>query len=66
MSVNKRGHVNDVKICDLGLACYFDKDTKLKSRVGTHGFMSPELILSQNYNESVDSYSLGVTLFYMV
>ncbi|XP_026184128.1 rhodopsin kinase GRK1b [Mastacembelus armatus] len=58
------GHV---RLSDLGLAVELPpgKDTTT-GMAGTPGFMAPELLQKEEYNYSVDYFTLGVTLYEMI
>ncbi|KAM6979809.1 rhodopsin kinase GRK1 [Aplochiton taeniatus] len=54
----------NVRISDLGLAVELAEDQhKIKGYAGTPGFMAPELLKSEEYDWSVDYFTLGVTLY---
>ncbi|XP_077171160.1 rhodopsin kinase GRK1 [Paroedura picta] len=58
------GHV---RISDLGLATLIPEgQEKTKGMAGTPGFMAPELLKGEEYDYSVDYFTLGVTLFEMI
>ena len=54
----------DIKVTDFGL-CALKRDTydMFNSHLGTARFISPEMILGDEYNESCDVWSLGIVLF---
>ncbi|XP_041417839.1 protein kinase C theta type-like [Xenopus laevis] len=54
-----RGHA---KIADFGLATRI-VNGKAKGCAGTLGYVAPEILSDEEYDYSVDYYSLGVTLF---
>ncbi|KRK04136.1 LOW QUALITY PROTEIN: uncharacterized protein Dyak_GE29170 [Drosophila yakuba] len=54
-----------VKVGDFGLATYY-LGSDLYTYCGTPGYMAPEMIAMSGYDHQVDSWSLGVTLFYML
>ncbi|XP_005998142.1 rhodopsin kinase GRK1 [Latimeria chalumnae] len=57
----------NVRISDLGLAVELkDNQTKTKGYAGTPGFMAPELLRGEEYDYSVDYFTLGVTLYEMI
>ncbi|XP_078514204.1 rhodopsin kinase GRK1 [Lissotriton helveticus] len=57
----------NVRISDLGLAVELKENTtKTKGYAGTPGFMAPELLQGEEYDYSVDYFSLGVTLYEMI
>ncbi|KAM9367089.1 rhodopsin kinase GRK1 [Symphorus nematophorus] len=54
----------NVRISDLGLAVELaDDQFKIKGYAGTPGFMAPELLRGEEYDYSVDYFTLGVTLY---
>ncbi|XP_034433808.1 rhodopsin kinase GRK1 [Hippoglossus hippoglossus] len=54
----------NVRISDLGLAVELaDDQFKIKGYAGTPGFMAPELLKGEEYDYSVDYFTLGVTLY---
>lgn len=54
----------NVRISDLGLAVELpDNQDKTKGYAGTPGFMAPELLKGEEYDYSVDYFTLGVTLY---
>lgn len=55
--------VRDVRIADFGLGVYLPALYADSQRVGTPGFISPELMLGLPYNSSTDMWSMGC-LFY--
>ncbi|XP_054851127.1 rhodopsin kinase GRK1 [Eublepharis macularius] len=58
------GHV---RISDLGLATEIPEgQEKTKGFAGTPGFMAPEMLKGEEYDSSVDYFTLGVTLFEMI
>ena len=51
------------KICDYGIS-KLEKYTKLKTHIGTHLYMAPEIICEEdNYNYKCDLWSLGIILY---
>ena len=55
---------NDIKIIDFGVAQNEDVSGVNRTKVGTIGYMAPELLANQPYNgQAVDIFSLGVILF---
>uniref|UniRef100_A0A4W3IIN4 G protein-coupled receptor kinase n=1 Tax=Callorhinchus milii TaxID=7868 RepID=A0A4W3IIN4_CALMI len=62
--LDNEGHV---RISDLGLAVELgENQTKTKGYAGTPGFMAPELLKSEEYDYSVDYFTLGVTVYEMI
>lgn len=54
-----------IKISDFGLATYY-QGREIYQCCGTPHYMAPELINCTGYDFSVDLWSLGVTLYYML
>ncbi|XP_006627541.2 rhodopsin kinase GRK1b [Lepisosteus oculatus] len=58
------GHV---RLSDLGLSVELEEGhDKTKGYAGTPGFMAPELLKNEEYDYSVDYFTLGVTVFEMI
>jgi len=57
------GHV---RISDLGLAIHVPDRQVVKGRVGTVGYMAPEVIKNERYSYSVDWWGLGCIIFEMI
>lgn len=55
----------DVKLSDFGLSTVFKKKVPLTQRAGTPSHMAPE-VFSKNYNKSVDVWSSGVMLYFLL
>lgn len=53
---------NPIKVIDFGLSQIIPENKKLKSKVGTAYYVSPE-ILEGNYSEKCDIWSAGVILY---
>ena len=67
VSVDSAGKIFDLKLADFGKAVRFDDDTKLTEKVGTTGYMPPEMLSPvEFYSKEVDIFSLGVILFNLV
>ncbi len=55
------------KIADFGMSKTKSQTTEMtQSTVGTYAWMAPEVMLGEQYNEKVDTYSFGVILWEMV
>ncbi|VDO08117.1 unnamed protein product [Rodentolepis nana] len=55
-----------MRISDLGLAVEIDHHTALKGRVGTAGYMAPEVIRGERYTFSPDWFGLGCIVYEMI
>lgn len=70
--VDQQGNINDLKIADFGMAkrtkgTSSNTHKRRNSLFGTVGYMAPEVILKdQNYDQRIDTYSLGVVLYNIV
>ncbi|VBB32297.1 unnamed protein product [Acanthocheilonema viteae] len=58
-----RGHV---RISDLGLAVELRDNEPIKGRVGTVGYMAPEVIKNERYSYGVDWWGLGCLIYEMM
>nr|CDS33123.1 [G-protein-coupledreceptor] kinase [Hymenolepis microstoma] len=61
--IDDQGHL---RISDLGLAVEIDHHTALKGRVGTAGYMAPEVIRGERYTFSPDWFGLGCIVYEMI
>merc|ERR1719436_1964095 len=53
-----------VKLVDFGFARFFDDDKGLMTtRLGTPGYVAPEILKAKKYTKSVDIFTMGVILF---
>ncbi len=55
----------DYKLGDFGIARTSDH-TMRATKIGTYGYMAPEVYWGKPYNASVDLYSLGLVLYWML
>lgn len=58
-----------VKLIDFGFGVFKDKikDLSLKEKfAGTPGFIAPEIYKAEDYDEKVDTFSLGIILYFML
>ena len=60
--VNDNG---DFKLGDFGIAKISDH-TMSATKTGTYGYMAPEVYKAEPYNSSVDIYSLGIVLYWLL
>ena len=56
------GVKGELKLADFGWAVHTPK-MRRKTFCGTLDYLSPEIVLSQTYNEKVDAWALGILLF---
>lgn len=56
---------DNIKLIDFGLSTEYSIGMPMKDQVGTPWFVAPE-VLKGNYDEKVDYWSAGVTLYYML
>ena len=58
----------DIVLVDFGLAVHLDPLDRpnLYSPAGSKGFVAPEILLGQPYNEKVDVWSIGVTTYFIL
>uniref|UniRef100_A0A671Q234 G protein-coupled receptor kinase n=1 Tax=Sinocyclocheilus anshuiensis TaxID=1608454 RepID=A0A671Q234_9TELE len=60
--LDDNGHI---RISDLGLAIILPEEKLVKGRVGTVGYMAPEVITNTYYSVSVDWWGLGCLIYEM-
>ena len=53
----------DVKIVDFGLATILSSNDWLFKRCGTPGYVAPEILADEKYDQKVDVFSAGVILY---
>lgn len=61
--LDENGHV---RISDLGLALEIPEGEVVRGRVGTVGYMAPEIIDNEKYTFSPDYFSLGCLVYEMI
>eukprot|EP00063_Salmo_salar_P064265 XP_014039100.1 PREDICTED: G protein-coupled receptor kinase 6-like isoform X1 [Salmo salar] len=61
--LDDRGHI---RISDLGLAVQIPDSETIRGRVGTVGYMAPEVIQNEAYSFSPDWWGLGCLVFEMI
>uniref|UniRef100_A0A3Q4HQW2 G protein-coupled receptor kinase n=1 Tax=Neolamprologus brichardi TaxID=32507 RepID=A0A3Q4HQW2_NEOBR len=61
--LDDHGHI---RISDLGLAVHVPEGETIKGRVGTVGYMSPEVVKNERYTFSPDWWALGCLLYEMI
>ncbi|MCH5211994.1 MAG: serine/threonine protein kinase [Oscillospiraceae bacterium] len=55
--------IGDFKLGDFGVARTLEKTSGGLSQKGTYTYMAPEIYKGQEYNASVDIYSLGIVMY---
>ncbi|KAG7263458.1 hypothetical protein CRUP_038583 [Coryphaenoides rupestris] len=61
--LDDHGHI---RISDLGLAVHVPEGQTIKGRVGTVGYMAPEVVRNERYTFGPDWWSLGALLYEML
>uniref|UniRef100_A0A3Q3W565 G protein-coupled receptor kinase n=1 Tax=Mola mola TaxID=94237 RepID=A0A3Q3W565_MOLML len=61
--LDDRGHI---RISDLGLAVQIPEGETIRGRVGTVGYMAPEVIQNESYTISPDWWGLGCLIYEMI
>lgn len=61
----KKDDIRTLKLIDFGLAGYVQSKNSLSKAMGTAIYLAPEVI-SGDYDEKADIWSLGVLLYYLV
>nr|BAE26914.1 unnamed protein product [Mus musculus] len=61
--LDDHGHI---RISDLGLAVHVPEGQTIKGRVGTVGYMAPEVVRNERYTFSPDWWALGCLLYEMI
>ncbi|XP_053433946.1 G protein-coupled receptor kinase 4 isoform X6 [Nycticebus coucang] len=61
--LDDRGHI---RISDLGLAVEIPEGQTIRGRVGTIGYMAPEVINNEHYTFSPDWWGLGCLIYEMI
>jgi len=63
---NIQGNDIEVKLTDFGFGKILGEKENAKEKCGTLAFSAPELLSSKPYDFSVDVWSLGINIFYMI
>lgn len=59
-------HVGYIKLGDFGFAKVLGSGNRTYTFCGTPGYVAPENVLAQGYNNSVDWWGLGVLLYVLL
>jgi len=55
-----------VKLADFGLSKITDASAVMQTACGTPGYVAPEILLGEGYNQEVDEWSIGVILYILL
>lgn len=66
LEFNAKDEISMVKLIDFGLACYTEDKKALKARCGTLNYTAPEILLGEEYDHTVDIFSLGCIMYFMI
>lgn len=55
--------ITTVKLIDFGLSCFYRPNSKVQDACGTPSYVAPEVIRRENYDTSVDMWSIGVITY---
>ena len=55
----------DIRIVDFGLSEFINDPDQLYKRSGTPGYVAPEILKNQSYNEKSDVFATGI-IFYLL
>ncbi len=64
--LSDKSETPSVKIGGLSLALQLGSGYKITKRVGSVGFMAPEVLFKRPYDHKADIYSLGVILYILI
>ena len=56
----------DYKLGDFGVARTLESISRGLSQKGTYNYIAPEIVKGNRYNETVDIYSLGIVLYWLL
>jgi len=59
------GTIESIKIADFGFSKNFGED-KLKTSCGSPGYVAPEVLTNEDYDNSVDMWSVGVIIYILL
>lgn len=55
-----------MKLADFGLSKVMDAAAVLETQCGTPGYVAPEVLKGEGYDEKVDIWSIGVILYILL
>ncbi|CAE7190030.1 CPK2 [Symbiodinium pilosum] len=59
-------HGERAVLIDFGIACRMEEAEEMRRRVGSPGYVAPEIIRGKRYNELVDIFAAGVIVYFML
>ncbi|CAE7941032.1 CPK1, partial [Symbiodinium sp. KB8] len=59
-------HGERAVLIDFGIACCIDDKEEMRRRVGSPGYVAPEIIRGKRYNELVDIFAAGVIVYFLL
>eukprot|EP00439_Symbiodinium_sp_Y106_P019201 s5470_g2.t1 len=59
-------HGERAVLIDFGIACCIDDTEEMRRRVGSPGYVAPEIIRGKRYNELVDTFAAGVIVYFLL
>ncbi|CAK9068612.1 unnamed protein product [Durusdinium trenchii] len=65
-SQNVAGKIRVIKLADFGVSSYCHVKHRLTRKCGTDGFMAPEIIRNQPYDQKADLFSVGCILHWLL
>lgn len=65
LSVGADGEILGLKLADFGMVCEIGRQG-VNDEFGTMGYQAPEVLAQNDYDESIDCFSLGVLLYNFV
>lgn len=57
---------DSIKITDFGLSTKIREGHKLTMRCGTPGFVAPELMNNEGYDQKADLFSVGILMYQLL
>jgi len=61
-----KGSESRIKMADFGLSKMMEATTVLQTACGTPGYVAPEVLLGEGYNQEVDVWSIGVITYILL
>ena len=56
----------EIKINDFGFSKVLGQKERTQESYGTFAYLAPEIVIRLPYNKSIDVWSLGITMYYMI